>query len=286
MSFISPMMAKPLPKDFEPEPGEWVAEEKLDGHRIITCVDDRPADLFGDRVTRAWSRYERDRVLPPHIRASLELLPNGVYDGELLVPGERSYGTVVLENSDKLVYVVFDVLVLLDRDLVSSATYDERRAFLAEIFRNLTGEECQFKGVGVDGLQFAWSEPISCMHDVHSLRDDVWARDGEGLILKNRESLYVPGKRPKNAWYKIKQLRTSVLTVVEFRQGRMGPNSIVLLRDDDGCETTVKWKNYEELDRIDADPQSFVGRKLRIEFQERTPDGSYRHPRWDRWEDE
>lgn len=287
--FISPMMAKPLPADFVPEERKWVAEEKLDGHRIVVRVDDHPADLFGDRVTRAWSRYGRDRLLPPHIRNSLEKLPNGIYDGELLVPGERSYGTVVLENSEKLVYVIFDVLVLLDRNLTFDqvgATYDERRAFLAEIFRDLTGERCETKGVGFDGLHLAWSEPVQCMHEVNNLKDDVWGRDGEGLILKNRESLYVPGKRPKDAWYKIKQLRTSVLTIIGFRQGRMGPNSITLLRDDEGFETTVKWKNYEELDKIEADPDSFIGKKVRIEFQERTPDGSYRHPRWDRWEDE
>jgi len=307
--FISPMLAKPLPNGFDPTSGDWIAEEKLDGHRILVRVDDRPADLFGDCVTRAWSRHGRDRLLPPHIRTSINLLPNGLYDGELLVPGKRSYGTVVLDNADKLIYVIFDVLVLLDRNLTIedvAATYAERRKFLEEIFtkcyhpnhnndengvlndRGCGNPDC-FNFTGNESflpIQLGWSVQIPNMERANEIAENVWARDGEGLILKNTASLYHPGKRPKNAWYKIKQLRSSVLTVLGFRQGRMGPNSIVLLRDDEGCETTVKWKNYEELDKIEADPVSFIGRKLRIEFQERTPDGGYRHPRWDRWEDE
>jgi hypothetical protein len=73
-----------------------------------------------------------------------------------------------------------------------------------------------------------------------------------------------------------------------------GPYAAVLLRDAAGNETTVKTLNDVELDRFEQEWPSTagvehhpaVGRKLRIEYQERTPDGSYRHPRWDRWEDE
>jgi ATP-dependent DNA ligase len=278
--FISPMLAKPLPAGFDPAPGEWVVEEKLDGHRIVVQVTDEKADLFGGRLITAWSRYGIERFLPSHIVEVLQKFPVGVYDGELLVPGKRSYGTVVIENSHLLVYKVFDALNLLGKDLTSlgiGATQDERRAFLTELFKTVGKENC---------VELSWTKEVSSMEMVVDLAQEVWAQDGEGLILKKRSALYEPAKRPRGVWLKIKKLQSSALTVVAFRQGKLGPNSIVLLRDEDGNETTVKWKNFDELAAIDADPGRFIGRKLRIEFQERTTDGSYRHPRWDRWEDE
>jgi len=77
-----------------------------------------------------------------------------------------------------------------------------------------------------------------------------------------------------------------VCTLIGYQAGKLGPQATTLLRDEDGNVTTVKWKNMELLSRMNADPQSFIGRKVRIEYQERTPDGNYRHPRWDRFEDE
>lgn len=277
--FVSPMMAKPLPEDFAFST-QWVAEEKFDGHRIVVRVDDRQADLFGGRLVTAWSRYGIERALPPHIREAMAELPTGTYDGELLVPGERSYGTVVLENSSQLKYKVFDVMNLLGKDLTSfglSAPWKDRRKILLDIFSHYA--------LGPRSVDLAMVYEFITMEHVDSLKRHIWSLDGEGLILKNRDAIYVPSKRPKNTWYKIKQLLSAALTIVGFREGTMGPNSIIVLRDDLGCETAVKWKNYELLATIQADPDKFLGRKVRIEFQERTPDGSYRHPRWDRWED-
>jgi hypothetical protein len=83
----------------------------------------------------------------------------------------------------------------------------------------------------------------------------------------------------------VKALDTAVMTVTGFEKGENGPHSTVTLVGTDG-ETTVKTLNADALRKFAANPKSFIGRKLRIEFQERTPDGGYRHPRWDRWENE
>lgn len=278
MNFVSPQLASPLPANFKPTPGCWAVEEKWDGHRLVVAVGATgQGDLFGAIKVRAWSRHGKDRILPPHVRIALEALPEGLYDGELIVPGSRSYGVTVLEDASKLVFVVFDVIKLLGRDLTSTgvgATYDERRALLQTI------------GLLGDGpVRLAWSENIDSLERIEALRDVVWSREGEGLILKRRASKYTVGKRPKD-WLKVKDLKTAVLTVVGFNDGTRGPNSVPVLRDEDGNETTVKAKNDAVLAYVQANWKACIGRKLRIEFQERTPDGSYRHPRWDRWEDE
>ena len=117
------------------------------------------------------------------------------------------------------------------------------------------------------------------------LAEKVWSAQGEGLILKEVSAPYIVGKRSKT-WLKIKELRSAVLQITGYNEGTMGKHSIIVLEDEEGNETTVKWKNFKELAKIEADPQAYIGRKVRIDFQCRTPDGSYRHPRWDRWENE
>ena len=42
---------------------------------------------------------------------------------------------------------------------------------------------------------------------------------------------------------------------------------------------------YNKQNDVGKTSDPAIGRKLRVDYQEVTPDG-YRHPRWDRWEDE
>lgn len=265
--FIKPMLAHVTKSDVLE--GSWTAEEKYDGHRLI---------VEHAKNVSAWSRYGRSRILPPHVHAAIAQLPKGVYDGELIsITKPRSYGVTDLGEIASLRYVTFDVLELLGRDSTQT-TQAERRELLKTIFNNALP-------VIVDGVWFAWSESISSPKDVATLAHEVWSRGGEGLILKNTVGLYHPGKRSRE-WLKIKQLRSSVLTLIGFIPGKLGRYAVVLLEDAEGRHTTVKTRNDRERARLAQDPPSFIGRKLRIEYQERTPDGSYRHPRWDRFEDE
>ncbi len=272
--FIKPMLAHVVKGDVLE--GSWVAEEKYDGHRLVV--------EHAESVS-AWSRYGRPRVLPPHVDAAITHLPKGVYDGELIsITKPRSYGVTDLGETASLRYVVFDVLELLGRDS-TQVTQAERRKLLETIFDDPRSPAEQSEGADViDGVRLAWSEPIDS-RNVAALARKVWSRDGEGLILKNAVSLYYPGKRSRD-WLKIKQLRSSVLTLIGFIPGKLGRYAVVLLEDAEGHHTTVKTRNDRERARLAQDPPSFIGRKLRIEYQERTPDGSYRHPRWDRFEDE
>jgi hypothetical protein len=121
---------------------------------------------------------------------------------------------------------------------------------------------------------------VNSQADIDEHLKRVWARDGEGLIVKRRASLYFPGKRPKDAWIKLKQEDHVVMTITGFMAGKLGPYSTVKLRDTEGHETTVKTLNNILLDLIARDPGAVIGRKIIIAFQERTPDGLYRHPRW------
>jgi ATP-dependent DNA ligase len=276
--FVLPQLASPIRPD-DLATGQWVAEEKYDGHRICVSVNDPSVGLEGRGTVRAWSRNGIERVLPPHVRTELARLSSGTYDGELYAPGKRSYGTAALENEAVLELVIFDVTDLLGRDLTCYPDA-QRREFLKVIFARPEFADLR-------AVRLAWRQPISSLAEAEEIAVEVMARDGEGLILKRVDAPYVPGKRAR-AWMKIKALRTAVLTVVAWREGLLGPHSVAVLRDDEGHETTVKSAGGETvgLANVEANWQRYLGRRLRIEYQERTPDGGYRHPRWDRWEDQ
>jgi ATP-dependent DNA ligase len=169
---------------------DWVMEEKLDGHRLIVEVEAGPNSLLSDarRVT-AWSRNEKRRVLPAHLEDALGWLPVGIFDGELLVPGHRSYGVTELVNGDKLVFVAFDLLEV-DGTNMRDLALRERRALLEVIFGHpvITALPC---------VRLAEQRPTVNRETVETLRDKVWAGDGEGLILNSmRRRLPRNGCRP------------------------------------------------------------------------------------------
>jgi len=303
MPFFSPMLARPLPKptakkQFVLEPGMYAAEEKFDGHRIGVEIDPHPTSLLVDKGITAWSRLANERVLPSHILEAIAKFPYGQFDGELLVPGKRSYGVTELTNSQDLVYFVFDIVQLHGAD-ATPLSYDTRRKLLQDIF----------KSTPQDGpIRLASSTNVNTWDEVIVLRDEVWARDGEGLILKRRDATYQIGKRSGD-FIKIKVLQSAVLTVIGFipSHGQIvdrGLYAMVVIQDEDGNVTTVKTRNDAECRALEAEgPKELewrearfmgkpikmicnhpaVGRKLSIEFQERTPDGNYRHPRFDHW---
>jgi ATP-dependent DNA ligase len=285
MSFIQPMNAAGLPgqkkSPLEILPDEWVAEEKFDGHRLIV-------EVTSEGVT-AWSRAGNVRQLPDHLIEELFEFPEGLFDGELVVGGDRSRSSAVVELTKihSLVYKMFDVLRIHTCDLTENADYPykRRREILEDIHKSKTGKFVY--------LATAWK--LRDMDHAKLLAQQVWNRGGEGLILKRRMGLYVPGKRSKD-FRKMKALQSAVLTVMGFIESHggiqyRGAYAIVQLIDEDGNRTRVKTKNDLQCRLFEAREEILgnhpdIGRKLRIEFQERTPDGSYREPRWDRWEDE
>ncbi|MBE3134056.1 MAG: ATP-dependent DNA ligase [Acidobacteria bacterium] len=270
-AFIPPQLCHTLP------PGATLAayrathicEEKFDGARIVACV------LRGVDV-EAWSRPRAavgggtqppcPKRLGAAVRAALLRLPDGVYDGEIVVP--RIPGAVKgrgrLTDDESAVCHLFDVLEVFGQSTVS-LPWTARRGLLEQAVAHTA-----------DPVRITKVLPVS-----QRTVDSVWRRGGEGVLLKDRSSSYEPGYR-SHAWLKVKALATAVLTVTGFKAGLTGPYASFVLRNDEGTETTVgsNW-NHRTLP-----PDAYIGRRVQIEFQKRTVSGSYRHPRLDRLVDE
>lgn len=292
-NFRSPMLATAttsLP------PGTWIAEEKFDGHRLIVFVQ-------ADGPCIAWSRTGNHRDLPLRLNNVLDTLPPGIYDGELIVPQGYSSSVSDHDNRGLLQYVVFDILQLLGVD-TTPKPWRERRALLEEMFESQEDQSV---------VSLSETHEMGSWDDVERLVGQVWERGGEGLILKDINAIYRVGKRTK-LFLKVKQCQAATPTIIGFApsEGEVmnyGNYGTAVLLDDSGVVFPVKVLDDETRARLKKDEREepggwkterllsgvkvtfhtthpWVGRRLHIEYQFRTPDGSYRHPRWNYLEGE
>lgn len=277
-----PMLAKPYDPskhDALLRSGKLVVEEKFDGHRCVV----RTMSMDGEQPSvSAWSRTGIDcsHKLASHLRNALRSLPHGVYDCELIYPGGHSSDVTRLELQHKLVLVVFDLLELTDS---GGATVD------------ITKLPWSTRRSLLDGMPWlAGNNPFLFRSKVHHVKTpqelealvgNIWEAKGEGVIVKNVNARYEPGKR-RDAFLKIKDCGSTVITIVGYEAGTTTDANVMVGVDSHGTEVRVKVLDDSWRAKVAADPESFVGRALRIEYHEMTTDGKYRHARWDRWEDE
>jgi len=266
--FIKPMFAATMSEKFNIDSGDWVVEEKYNGHRLIIQIN-------GGQVT-AWSRKGIERELDKETLRELSMFPDCTLDSEQYVPnGGRSFDVKRKDKKKgKTVLAVFDILRLLDHSTCSEK-YTARRRYLREMFKKLGGNRVV--------LAKMWK--VESLKEAKAICAEIWKRDGEGIILKRKDGIYRPGDR-KGEFVKMKQLLSDVLKITGFKTGKLGKCSIILLKHKDGNETKVKVRNMALLGRLQRTPNKYVGQEVRIEFQERTPDGGFFHPRWDRFEKE
>jgi ATP-dependent DNA ligase len=245
----------------------WVIEEKFDGLRLV--VDVSPFDVTAFSRPRG-GKAPLIRPLPPHISAACAGLPFGVNDGELACPGGKAWDVLRLTNADRLVLVLFDVLRVEDRGDITAWGYAARHALLTETVR----------AAGLGAAIVVSASVAGGARQFQVFAESVWQRGGEGVMLKRAASRYQPGRRSPD-WLKVKRQRAETLAIVGFEAGKLGPHAIVRLQDGAGTETTVKALDDVTRAAIDRDPAAWIGRRLVISFQEKTPDGKWRHPMWD-----
>ena len=210
LSGLSPMLATPgrLPDNDD----GWAYEVKWDGVRLLAAAEKGRLTLVsrnGNDVTAAY----------PELQPMTEQLEDRrvVLDGEVAVfdpAGRTDFGllqsrmhvrspTSALIESTPVVLLVFDVLHL-DEPTVDW-TYDDRREALA--------------GLSLQGR--AWRTPPEVRGDGPTVLEASKAQGLEGILAKQRRSLYRPGARSK-AWLKIKNIRRTSAVVVGWTPGERG----------------------------------------------------------------
>jgi bifunctional non-homologous end joining protein LigD len=224
-----------LPHDLQPElatlvdkPPEdsdnWIFEIKFDGYRMLTRSDGGRVKLI-TRNGNDWThRLE-------HLAKALQSmgLPDGWYDGEIIMPGERVPADFqALQNAfdsartADIVYYLFDVPYCAGHDL-REVPLMQRRAVLQRVVEHQPHDKVRFSAV------------------FDARPEDVIAsacRLGlEGVIAKRKQSAYVT--RRSSDWVKLKCGRRQEFVIGGYtdpKGSRTGIGSLLLgVHDRDGA---------------------------------------------------
>jgi bifunctional non-homologous end joining protein LigD len=175
-----------LPRPFHHD--GWIYEEKVDGYRMVVYKEEDGVRLV--------SRNGRDhsRRFPELVKALGRLKAKtftldgevAVFDGDLISRFEWLRAKPKDEPATLPVYIAFDILELAGRDLRNCPLKERRRVLERLVWHH--SMIFPARRLADDGLK-AWQEAI--------------ARGYEGIVAKDPESRYVPGRTLK--WLKVKQ---------------------------------------------------------------------------------
>ncbi len=193
----------------------WLFEIKWDGVRVLTFVDGEHLRLQTRRLSNAEERYPELRAVAKTLNARQAIL-----DGEIIAyddEGRPSFQALQAlrnePNKARLEYQVFDLLYL-DGRLLYDVPLETRKRLLRNVLQ--TNRLVRFSDhVLGEGL---------------ALFKEARAQRLEGIVAKQRESSYQPGRR-SHAWLKIKtQLRQEAVIggYTAPRAGRQRFGALVL----------------------------------------------------------
>jgi len=172
-----------------PDPENWVFEVKFDGYRMLARIEDGAVRLI-TRNANDWT----DKLLPLKVELERMKLPDGWYDGEIVVhdeSGKPDFGKLQLafdgKHAEHIEFFLFDVPYFDGHDLRELPLID-RRDLLEQLLKKKKSDKVRFSaefGTKPDELVVA-----ACKIGL------------EGVIGKRRDSRYVSRRSPD--WIKLK----------------------------------------------------------------------------------
>jgi len=185
--FIEPMKAR-LAED-PPAAGDWIYELKFDGIRLIAVKTGKKVSLLSRNKNELAGRF-------PEIVEAVKNLParECVIDGEVVAldkEGRSSFQLLQareMEGRESPVYFYAFDLLQLDGKSLTSLPLEARKSILEQLCADAR-EPIRYSG-NIGG-------------DAKALLDEVKRRGLEGIIGKQRNSIYEQGRR-SGAWIKLK----------------------------------------------------------------------------------
>jgi bifunctional non-homologous end joining protein LigD len=185
--FIEPMKAKLVDKP--PATGDWIYELKFDGIRLIAVKRDENVSLFSRNQNDLNARF-------PEIVEAVKNVParECVIDGEVVALDDEGRSSFQLLQAREMegrkspiYFYAFDLLQLDGKSLIG-LPLEARKNVLEKLCAG-AGEPIRYSG--------------AIGNDAKRLLEEVKRRGLEGIIGKQRDSAYEPGRR-SGAWIKLK----------------------------------------------------------------------------------
>jgi bifunctional non-homologous end joining protein LigD len=185
--FIEPMKAKLVEKP--PATGDWIYELKFDGIRLIGIKRGEKVSLLSRNQNELAERF-------PEIVKAIETLParECVIDGEVVALDEEGRSSFQLLQAREMegrktpVYFYAFDLLQLDGKSLASLPLEARKNVLEKLCADARAPIRYSGAIGGDAKR---------------LLEEVKRRGLEGIIGKQRNSVYEPGRR-SGAWIKLK----------------------------------------------------------------------------------
>ena len=187
--FIEPMKAKLV--ENPPATGDWIYELKFDGIRLLAVKTDKKVLLLSRNQNELGTRF-------PEITEAIQNLParECVVDGEVVALDEEGRSSFQLLQAREvegrrspIYFYAFDLLQLEGKSLVG-LPLEARRGLLEKFCTDACGAIRYSGAIGGNAKR---------------LLEEVKLRGLEGIIGKQRNSVYEPGRR-SGAWIKLKSL--------------------------------------------------------------------------------
>jgi hypothetical protein len=238
----------------------WYWEEKWDGERSILSVRNhqivghwsRPRPGEGELGN---SRLTGPKALPEYLRKHAEALPDGTYDTEDIVTGGRSWAVSDARLKDKHALMFFDLPIFLGQR-IADKPIEARRLLLEETLRQ----------AGSPFLLMSQTFPAG-----RAGVEQIWARGGEGAMLKRYGSIYREGYRGPD-WVKVKLFDYTSVTLTHFEEGKEGPYAKMAFVMDDGVVSTCKTLGHKWLREFEKNGAKYLKQRFVLKHQGRTDD--------------
>lgn len=224
--FTEPMLASPVTekKRATLASPKYILEPKHDGMRATLSKHNGEVKIY----SRVGLEYQEH--LPRLVEQASQLPDGTTLDGELMVVKKwtpingiqvpvadfNNTMRVMGANPDKAIFrqtehpiefCVFDVLSYNGQDYTGDSY--ATRMYNLQILLDLHPMPFVFQNARIHG----WND---------NTIQDLWEAGIEGAILKNQDSIYIPGKRRANTWYKVKAELTADVVVVGFTDANEG----------------------------------------------------------------
>jgi ATP-dependent DNA ligase len=301
---MKPMDANPLKSNkYNSIIGDtnYIIEEKLKGIRA-TIKFGRPShQIFsrgGHDISHRFPHISQAVINPNLLGVELdgELFQRGIEDE--VIAGWGNWRTKNIDPSvtKGVKFHYFDILLHPQRIHIIDSALLLRKYVLDKVATLLNPQDLF--------IHMEWKRALDAQSTQHTY-NEIIANGGEGIMLKNIHSLYYPGKRPQNVWYKMKKTKTFDVVITGFE---MAKETSIKKGHSEFSDTKFKgligafkygmyakfpWTVLKELGtcsgmddatRIDMtqNPHSWLGQVVEIEGVEQKTSGAIDNPRFKR----